>query len=29
MKVNRQCVLYVLYRMCGEKKSESGVKRAK
>ena len=27
--MNRQCVLYVLYRMCGEKKSESGVKRAK
>ena len=29
VKVNRQCVLYVLYRMCGEKKSGSGVKRAK
>ena len=29
VKVNRQCVLYVLYRMCGEKKSQSGVKRAK
>ena len=29
VKVNRQCVLHVLYRMCGEKKSESGVKRAK
>ena len=28
VKVNRQCVLYVLYIMCGEKKSESGVKRA-
>ena len=27
--MNRQCVLCELYRMCGEKKSESGVKRAK